>query len=233
MNVLIAEDEKDASNIYRVALQSKGHNVTITSNGQECLQLYKNAANRSETGENRFLDPPYDAVVLDYRMPKLDGLETAKAILKIHPEQRIIFASSYVRETLSEMVESLQTVVELIEKPFEAKNLLELIENTSTIQELREINKSVVSMDIHHMSIGTRDIRKGLERMSGIFGSVIIQSLIKEVEERGIALEREESYSANDLQSLLKSILGDHVGIFLMRFFMGYFRKDRQAPNYG
>ncbi|MDQ3967915.1 MAG: hypothetical protein M3275_05910 [Thermoproteota archaeon] len=35
-------------------------------------------------------------VILDYKMPKKDGLRVAKEILDMNPEQRIIFASAYV-----------------------------------------------------------------------------------------------------------------------------------------
>jgi CheY-like chemotaxis protein len=49
---------------------------------------------------------PFDAVVLDYRMPKKDGLEVAKEILKMYPEQRIIFASAYIKESLEGAIKS-------------------------------------------------------------------------------------------------------------------------------
>ena len=42
---------------------------------------------------------PFDVVVLDYKMPGKDGMEVAKEILTINPDQRIIFASAYVRDS--------------------------------------------------------------------------------------------------------------------------------------
>jgi len=222
MDVLIAEDNTETTNLYRVALRSRGHEVTSTSDGLECLQVYKDTANK--VGKERLT--PYDVVVLDYRMPKLDGLETAKAILKINPQQRIIFASAYVRDTLRDSVKNLQRIVELIEKPFEPKSLVELIENTRAIQELTEINSLVTDMDVAHASISGEYVLKGIRRMNSILGTTTINALISEVEDRGIVFEDEERYSARDLQSLLRSVFGDHVGTFLMRFFMGYFVKE-------
>lgn len=227
MNVLIAEDQHDAARIYRIALESRGHHVTVTYDGEQCLQTYENMVSKLADASSL----PYDVVVLDYRMPKLDGLETARAIIAIRPEQRIIFASAYVKETLRDAVKDLEKVVELIEKPFEPKSLVELIENTSAIQQLREINELVTSMEISDMSIAGSDVRKGLERMSSIFGPVIIRSLIAEFEEKGIRSGEEEWYSAGHLQSLLKSTFGDHTGIFLMRFFIGYFQNRPQVGN--
>lgn len=227
MNVLIAEDQQDAATIYRIALESRGHHVTVTYDGQQCLQTYENAA--SKMADTSSL--PYDAVILDYRMPKLDGLETAKAILAIRPEQRIIFASAYVKETLHDAVRHLEKIVELIEKPFEPKTLVELVENVSSIQQLREINDLVESMDVSDMSIKTADVRKGIERMRTVFGPAILKSLTAEFEEKGVLAEHDEWYSAGHLQSHLKSIFGDHTGIFLMRFFIGYFKKHPQIEG--
>lgn len=62
---------------------------------------------------SHIIQQPFDVVVLDYRMPKKDGLQVAKEILKLNPKQRIIFASAYVKETLVESVKQLNQVVEL------------------------------------------------------------------------------------------------------------------------
>jgi CheY-like chemotaxis protein len=83
-----------------------------------------------------YLPPPspYDAIVLDYRMPKKDGLQVAKEILASNPSQRIIFASAYVKETLRESVKELREVVELMEKPFLPEALVDMVEDTEATQ---------------------------------------------------------------------------------------------------
>ena len=50
----------------------------------------------------------FDVVILDYKMPKRDGLEVAKEILEVNPEQWIIFTSAYVKKMLEESVEGLK-----------------------------------------------------------------------------------------------------------------------------
>jgi DNA-binding NtrC family response regulator len=120
--------------IYRVALQARGHEVTLSYDGRQCLEAYR-------AGQ------PFDAVVLDYRMPELDGLETAKEILKANKKQRLIFASAYADETLRDSVKHLEQVLEIIQKPFEPKVLVELVQDISTTKELEEINKIVAAMN--------------------------------------------------------------------------------------
>ncbi len=140
VKVLVAEDDESVCGMYRAALEAKGHHVTITHDGQECVDAYKQAAKKSAHA-------PFDVVVLDYRMPKIDGLEAAKEILKASKNQRIIFASAYVKETLMDSVKDLGQVVELIQKPFEPKALVDLVEDTSTTKELKEINRLVSKLD--------------------------------------------------------------------------------------
>jgi CheY-like chemotaxis protein len=140
--------------IYRVALQAKGHEVVLTYDGAECVKAYKDAKE------------PFDVVVLDYKMPNVDGLEAAKEILRTHKKQRLIFASAYVKETLMDSVKHLDQVVELIQKPFEPKVLVELIQDVSTTKELEEINKLVSQMN--HADPDDRQIDQLLEVLKRI-----------------------------------------------------------------
>jgi DNA-binding response OmpR family regulator len=57
MRILIAEDESDISHTYRVALESRNHDVSITNDGFSCLRVY-----REELAKKRqsSLDKKYD-----------------------------------------------------------------------------------------------------------------------------------------------------------------------------
>jgi CheY-like chemotaxis protein len=116
--------------------------------------------------------PPYDAIVLDYRMPKKDGLQVAKEILESNPSQRIIFASAYVKETLKESVKELRQVVELMLKPFLPEALVEVVEDTEAYPELKRLFVNVRNMTesdfenpppdlIKDILDGLKKIRKG------------------------------------------------------------------------
>ncbi|HEX9678136.1 response regulator [Nitrososphaera sp.] len=136
MRVLVAEDDVDENNLYRVALRAKGHIVTTTRNGKECVRVYK-----EEMAKTDLYEVPFDAVVLDYAMPEMDGLEAAKDILALKKDQRLIIVTAYVRETLKASVQELRQVVSIIEKPFVPDLLTKVVEDASTLRELAEISK--------------------------------------------------------------------------------------------
>ncbi|HEX9677218.1 response regulator [Nitrososphaera sp.] len=145
LRVLVAEDDADMAKMYRVALEAKHHTVVITGDGEECIRVYREEVKKLDKKPSRYV--PFDVVVLDYRMPKMDGLEAAKKILEMNRAQRLIFASAFVKETLRDSVRELDQVVELLQKPFEPKILVELIENTAIVKELEEINKMLADMN--------------------------------------------------------------------------------------
>jgi CheY-like chemotaxis protein len=142
MRILIAEDEQDIALSYKKALENSNHEVTIASDGEECLETYRNSNQISEPNNAGFYSI-FDAVILDYRMPKKDGMEVAKEILELNPKQRIIFASAYVKETLLDAVKQLKHVVELLQKPFDAKALVDTVEDKGAYEELKKLVISV------------------------------------------------------------------------------------------
>src|ERR687886_1940532 len=141
MKLLIAEDEQDTALVYKLALQDRGHQVTITNNGQDCLDVYHLELQNVtlSTDPSKHIQP-FDAVILDYKMPKINGIEVAKEILAVNPHQRIIFASAYVKETLLDTIKSLKQITEVVQKPFGVNILIDTVEDKETYSELQKLN---------------------------------------------------------------------------------------------
>lgn len=168
MKILIAEDEPDIAMQYELALKDRKHDVIITNDGEQCLEAFYHELEKDEPARNRKMmkRPPFDAVILDYRMPKKDGIEVAKEILAIEPKQRILFASAYVLETLVDSVKTLQQVVELIQKPFELDPFVDLIEDKGIYSELEKLNvnaKEIKDLNPTHQQV--QDLLEGLKKL--------------------------------------------------------------------
>ena len=145
MEILIAEDDEDILLTYKSILKGRKHYVKIAKNGIACLDIYhrqfEKIRNSHDSLTNHVL--PFDVVLLDYKMPKMNGLEVAREILSINERQRIVFASAYVKETLEESVKQLNHVVELLQKPFSNDTLIRTIENHDIYEQLQRFNISL------------------------------------------------------------------------------------------
>jgi len=79
--LLIVDDEKNILKLYEKEFKEEGHDVMIATSGLEALQkLEKNAV---------------DLVILDIRMPELNGVETLKKIMESPSKPPIILNSAY------------------------------------------------------------------------------------------------------------------------------------------
>ena len=154
LNILIAEDEPDIAILYKTVLEKRNHKATITTNGEDCLKAYHEVSqsNRFATDQssvrpgpmNLSENHPFDVVVLDCKMPHINGIEVAKEILAVNPHQRIIFASAYIKDTVIDSIKNLKHVMmESVQKPFEMKRLIDLIEDKMVYQELKRLNVDI------------------------------------------------------------------------------------------
>jgi CheY-like chemotaxis protein len=142
--VLIAEDEPDIALTYKIVLERQGHKVTLTGNGEDCVAVYASESQKAEI--ERKADEPlrvFDVVLLDYQMPKMNGMDAAREILALNPQQRIVFASAYVKETLMDSIKELKQAIELIQKPFDAHRLVNTIEGKEIYDELKKMGVSI------------------------------------------------------------------------------------------
>ena len=73
MRILVAEDEKNLNRIISEAIADEGYSVDSCFNGIEALEYMACAR--------------YDVIVLDIMMPKMDGLQAAKAIRAMQAER--------------------------------------------------------------------------------------------------------------------------------------------------
>jgi len=126
LNVLVAEDNLFTIQQYKHILEKKGCKVTIAHDGEVCIQKFDDAFMK--------LDPtslesgPFDVVLIDNNMPKKNGVEVAREILKRSPKQRIIFASAYNIDSILNASEEVMRDVEILQKPFSLNTMIAKIQ---------------------------------------------------------------------------------------------------------
>ena len=79
--ILVVDDEEHIRLLFKEELEDEGYAVELASNGVEALEKLK----RSN----------YDVIVLDIKMPGMDGIQTLGEIKKINKDQPVVLCSAY------------------------------------------------------------------------------------------------------------------------------------------
>ena len=134
LKILVAEDEEDLLDTYKMVFDSKNYETILTKNGQECIEMYKKELQKIKDSSIT----PFDVVILDHKMPKKNGFDVAKEILEISPCQRIIFASAFAKDILEQSINEQNLGIELLQKPFDLDSLIDKIEDKEIYSRLQE-----------------------------------------------------------------------------------------------
>lgn len=111
--VLVVEDDADVRTIICLILSEAGYNIYEACNGIEAL---------GELKKRR-----YDAVLTDYHMPKMDGLELLDLVGAMWSQTPVILASSDPLLTDQADEHLLAPAYAVLKKPFASSDLLDTI----------------------------------------------------------------------------------------------------------
>lgn len=79
--VLVVDDEENIRLLFKEELEEEGYEVDTASNGLEALEKVKAAS--------------FDVIVLDIKMPVMDGIQALNAIKNMNKDQPVILCSAY------------------------------------------------------------------------------------------------------------------------------------------
>ncbi|HPF35041.1 MAG TPA: sigma-54 dependent transcriptional regulator [Candidatus Krumholzibacteria bacterium] len=82
--ILVVDDEESMCQYLSILLTKEGYDVSTASCGVDALRLMEAA--------------PYDVVLSDIQMPKLDGIQLLKGLKAIDPELPVIMLTAYASE---------------------------------------------------------------------------------------------------------------------------------------
>ena len=80
--ILIIDDEAHIRQMMRLTLETSGYHVGEAGDGLEGLEVFGDGS-------------AWDAVLLDQRMPEMDGLETLRRLIEQGPEVRVIMVTAF------------------------------------------------------------------------------------------------------------------------------------------
>lgn len=125
-NVLFVDDETDFLDTLIKRMSKRKINVTGVKSGEAALEFIQNMP----------ADQPIDVVVLDVRMPGMDGIQTLKEIKKMAPELEVIMLTGHANlEVAKEGMEN--GAFDYMMKPADMDDLLLKIQDAYKKKNLR------------------------------------------------------------------------------------------------
>lgn len=121
INILIVDDDKAVRSFLVKALEDQRYNVDIAEDGY--------------IGFEKSIKNDYHIILMDIKMPNMNGIEAIEAIRQVDPRQVIIIISAFIEPDVVKKAKELG-VSKLMDKPFELKELLDVLE--SAIEEIQD-----------------------------------------------------------------------------------------------
>ncbi|HEY8183409.1 MAG TPA: sigma-54 dependent transcriptional regulator [Thermoanaerobaculia bacterium] len=163
--VLVVDDETGIREAIRMTLEYEGYRIDEARSGQE--------------GIDKATKVPYDAILLDIKMPVLDGIEVLENLKELKVATPVIMVSGHG---------DIQTAVEctkrgafdFLEKPLNRDKLLLSVRNAVRTQKLEEQvdalrERAERDYQLVGESAGLRDLREQIERAAPTKATVLIQ----------------------------------------------------------
>jgi CheY-like chemotaxis protein len=120
LHVLVVDDNPTAREILQAIASSLGFQVDTAPGGEEALAIANDARERGD---------PYSVVLMDWRMPSMDGVETTRALFDrelLGETETVLMVTAYGREEAAAAGSGLP-ISNYLTKPVNASTLLDAI----------------------------------------------------------------------------------------------------------
>jgi len=119
-SILIVDDNVSQCKTMSFILERKGYTVTIANDGPEAIEKVE--------------ERPFDIILMDIKMPLMDGVETYRRIKKIRPEAVVMMMTAYAVEDLVQQALE-EGAYGIVYKPLDIERVIAIIEEARTTRE--------------------------------------------------------------------------------------------------
>jgi two-component system, NtrC family, response regulator AtoC len=156
VKILVVDDEEGMRHSIRALLKQQGYECAVAVDGEDGLRAIES-------------EGPFDAILCDLRMPKLDGLEFVERITKLGVQAPLVIMSAY--GTIDLAVEAMQRgAFSFISKPFKPNEIIVVLQKALAHDALLDENKLLREEKIRHYRF--EELIGRDEKMVSLFDSV-------------------------------------------------------------
>lgn len=132
-SILIVDDEKNLRTTLADILGGEGFEVATADSGEKAVKMF----------EKR----PYDLVLMDVRMPGMDGMEAFRVLRRKRRDAQVVLMSAYSMDHLRRQCLD-EGAIAFVRKPLDVENLIKLIRGTREMTILAVEPEPFVSAEI-------------------------------------------------------------------------------------
>jgi len=154
MNILLADDDDALRRVIQFKLQKKGYEVTAVENGEEALKELR--------------ERPFDLLIADIRMPKVDGIQLLEESKGIQPDLDVILMTAYA--TVPQAVQAVKSgAFDYLTKPFDDEELFLIIGKALRFKKLEREN-ALLKNQLQEWTLSRRivGVSKAFKDMMGV-----------------------------------------------------------------
>lgn len=132
MNILVVDDDEMVRYVLTEKLNESGFSAIAAGDGYDAVEIFQKT--------------PFDAVLLDLKMPGMDGIETLKELLRHNPNVPVIMVTAF--GDIATAVESIKLgAYDFVEKPPQISRIIltlrRAIEKAALEREIKSLGRSV------------------------------------------------------------------------------------------
>jgi len=166
-HILIIDDEERMRHLLSIMLGRRGYRVSQAADGLEGLEKIK--------------AEPFDMVISDIKMPRMDGMELLERMTEENLTCPVVFITAFA--TIDSAVDAMrQGAVDYVTKPFEEERILLTVERTLNFSRIlsenrelkRELRKREGEEDIVFSSRKMSDLMKLATRVAESESAVLV-----------------------------------------------------------
>jgi DNA-binding NtrC family response regulator len=117
--VLLVDDEKDFLDIMAERMEARGMDVSTACSAEDALKMVQTES--------------YDAVIIDFLMPEMDGFSALKMFKESRPDLSVILLTANVTD--EKRLEAIKLgALDVIEKPADLNLLTQKIEGAKALR---------------------------------------------------------------------------------------------------